>query len=68
MDSRIRLKGQGVPGDAAARRRCVHHDRDAPAPHFERDGRDLRLDLPITLKEAVLGGKVPVPTLTGPSH
>ena len=30
-----------------------------------RDGNDIRLDLPITLKEAVLGGKVPVPTLTG---
>ena len=29
------------------------------------DGNDLRLDLPITLYEAVLGGKVRVPTLTG---
>jgi DnaJ-class molecular chaperone len=38
----------------------------APHPSFERDGRDLRMDLPITLKEAVTGAKVPVPTLTGP--
>jgi DnaJ-class molecular chaperone len=30
-----------------------------------RDGNDIRMDLPITLKEAVLGGKVPVPTLGG---
>jgi DnaJ-class molecular chaperone len=30
-----------------------------------RDGNDIRMDLPVTLKEAVLGGKVPVPTLTG---
>ena len=30
-----------------------------------RDGNDMRMDLPVTLKEAVLGGKVPVPTLTG---
>ena len=29
------------------------------------EGRDLRLDLPITLYEAVLGGKVRVPTLGG---
>ena len=37
----------------------------APHPHFKVDGSDLRLDLPITLYEAVLGGKVRVPTLTG---
>ena len=30
-----------------------------------RDGNDIRMDLPVTLKEAVLGAKVPVPTLTG---
>ncbi|HWX89535.1 MAG TPA: DnaJ C-terminal domain-containing protein, partial [Rhizomicrobium sp.] len=28
-------------------------------------GNDIRMDLPVTLKEAVLGGKVPAPTLTG---
>ena len=39
----------------------------AIAPHalFERDGADLRTDLPITLYDAVLGGKVRVPTLGG---
>lgn len=37
----------------------------APHPYLVRDGNDLRMDLPVTLKEAVLGGKVPVPTLTG---
>jgi DnaJ-class molecular chaperone len=36
-----------------------------PHPLFQRDGVDLRLDLPITLYEAVLGGKVRVPTLDG---
>ena len=30
-----------------------------------REGNDIRMDLPVTLKEAVLGGKVPVPTITG---
>jgi len=61
----IRLKGQGqeVPG---------HRPGDALitvtiAPHrfFRVDGNDLRIDLPITLDEAVLGAKVRVPTLDG---
>jgi DnaJ-class molecular chaperone len=37
----------------------------APHPYLTRDGNDIRMDLPVTLKEAVLGAKVPVPTLTG---
>jgi DnaJ-class molecular chaperone len=37
-----------------------------PHPHFRRDGDDIRLALPISLTEAVLGGKVEVPTPTGP--
>jgi DnaJ-class molecular chaperone len=38
------------------------------APHrfFTRDGNDVRLNLPVTLKEAVLGAKVKVPTPDGP--
>ncbi len=61
----IRLKGQGWPiangkaGDAII---TVHV---APHPLFKPDGTDLRLDLPITLYEAALGGKVRVPTLDG---
>ena len=37
----------------------------APHPFMTRDGNDVRMDLPVTLKEAVLGAKVAVPTLTG---
>ena len=37
----------------------------APHPVFKPDGSDLRLELPITLYEAALGGKVRVPTLDG---
>ena len=37
----------------------------APHPFMTRDGNDIRMDLPVTLKEAVLGGKVPVPTPSG---
>jgi DnaJ-class molecular chaperone len=38
----------------------------APHPFFTRDGQDIRMELPVTLREAVLGGKVTAPTLTGP--
>jgi DnaJ-class molecular chaperone len=62
----IRLKGRGgagrkggPPGDVMIQVSV------APHPYFARDGRDLRMDLPITLQESVLGAKVPVPTLTG---
>lgn len=60
----IRLKGQGFsdggpPGDAIVTVHIAKH------PWFERDGANIRLELPITLYEAVLGGKVRVPTLDG---
>jgi DnaJ-class molecular chaperone len=61
----IRLKGQGWPsanGKAGDALITVHV---APHPLFTPDGADLRLDLPITLYEAALGGKVRVPTLDG---
>ena len=62
----IRLKGQGLAG---RRRRAPATSlitvSVAPHPLFERDGADLRLELPVTLYEAVLGGKVRVPTLDG---
>ena len=62
----IRLKGQGQPGErggpAGDAIVAVHI---AKHPFFRVDGADLRLDLPLTLYEAVLGGKVNVPTLEG---
>lgn len=62
----IRLRGQGGPGERGGPAGDALIDiAIAPHPYFERDGRDLHLDLPVTLKEAVLGAKVPVPTLTG---
>lgn len=62
----IRLKGQGGPGVNGGPAGDVRLSVSvAPHPYFVRDGNDLRLDLPITLKEAVAGGKVTVPTLTG---
>jgi DnaJ-class molecular chaperone len=62
----IRLRGQGHLGPRGGPAGDVIVTiRYAPHPTFKVEGRDLRLDLPITLYEAVLGGKVRVPTLAG---
>jgi len=61
----IRLKGQGWPSATAKAGDALISVNVAPHPVFKPDGADLRLDLPITLYEAVLGGKVRVPTLDG---
>ncbi len=60
----IRLKGQGLPG-AGAVGDVLITVTIAPHPLFTRDGNNLRLELPVTLYEAVLGAKVRVPTLDG---
>src|SRR6266545_3287311 len=60
----IRLKGQGHPG-AGATGDVLITVSIVPHPLFTRDGANLRLDLPVTLYEAVLGAKVRVPTLDG---
>jgi DnaJ-class molecular chaperone len=62
----LRLRGQGGAGwqggpDGDALIELVVQDR----PPFRRDGNDLRMDLPVSLKEAVLGGQVEVPTPSG---
>ena len=63
----IRLKGQGQPGPAGpeASGDAIVTLRIARHPLFRVEGRDLYLDLPVTLYEAALGGAVQVPTLTG---
>ncbi len=60
---RIPGKGQvgpGGAGDAMVSLKIGKH------PHFVRDGDHIRLDLPISLKEALSGAKVKVPTVDGP--
>ena len=61
----IRLKGQGWPSASGKAGDAMITVHVAPHPLFKPDGTDLRLDLPITLYEAALGGKVRVPTLDG---
>ena len=62
----IRLKGRGGAGRGGGPNGDILIQVEVAAhPFFSRDGNDLKMDLPVTLKEAVLGGKVPVPTLSG---
>ena len=62
----IRLRGQGMPAPHGGPPGDVLITVSiAPHPLFKVDGQNLRLDLPITLYEAVLGAKVRVPTLDG---
>ena len=61
----IRLKGQGETAPGHRPGDLLITVSIAPHAFFKVDGSDLRVDLPITLYEAVLGGKVRVPTLGG---
>ena len=59
----IRLKGQGDTAPGHRPGDLLITVNIAPHSFFKVDGSDLRVDLPITLYEAVLGGKIRVPTL-----
>ena len=59
----IRLRGQGETAQGHPPGDLLITISIAPHPFFKVDGADLRVDLPITLYEAVLGGKIRVPTL-----
>ena len=63
--TRIRLAGKGQEGPAG-RGDAIVTIEIAPHRFFTCDGTNIRLDLPVTLKEAVLGAKVKVPTPEGP--
>ena len=63
--TQMRLSGKGRPGpggngDAIV---TIHIN---PHPFYERDGDNIILELPISLKEAVEGAKIKVPTVDGP--
>lgn len=64
---KIRLRGKGQPGGPGAPDGdlvvTVHVE---PHPVFTVDGADLRVTVPVTFTEAVLGGDIEVPTLDGP--
>jgi curved DNA-binding protein len=63
---RIRLPGKGAEGKGGGPPGDLHaHIRVRPHPVFRREGRDLYVDVPISVREAILGGKVEAPTLDG---
>jgi DnaJ-class molecular chaperone len=63
--TKIRLAGKGDEG-GAGRGDAIVSLEIAPHRFYTRDGNDIRLALPVTLAEAVLGAKVRVPTPEGP--
>jgi len=60
----VRLKGQGAPGRTQAGDAMIEL-RIVPHALYRRDGADLHMDLPVSVPDAVLGGKVTVPTPEG---
>lgn len=62
----LRLRGKGAPGkDGAPAGDALIEIHILPDKQFARDGDDVRIEIPISVREAVLGGKVEVPTLSG---
>ncbi|MFZ4165789.1 DnaJ C-terminal domain-containing protein [Brevundimonas sp. NPDC058933] len=61
----IRLKGQGAPGRGGQAGDALIELKIAPHPVFKRDGADLTMDLPVSVPDAILGGKIQVPTPEG---
>ena len=63
----LRLRGKGGPGfGGGTAGDALIEVHVAPHPLFRRDGDNVLLELPVSLAEAVLGARVPVPTVTGP--
>jgi DnaJ-class molecular chaperone len=64
----LRLSGQGMPGrgEGAPPGDALVVLEVQPHRFFRREGDNILLDLPVTLKEAVLGARVEVPTVDGP--
>jgi DnaJ-class molecular chaperone len=62
----LRLRGQGLPGLGGGAGDAYVTVQVQDDPIFERDGSDILVTVPVTLDEAVLGGKIRVPTIDGP--
>ncbi|WP_432564893.1 DnaJ C-terminal domain-containing protein [Kineococcus sp. SYSU DK003] len=62
---KVRLRGKGLPGAGGQAGDLLVTVNVEPHPVFRRDGDDLRMTLPVSFDEAVLGATVDVPTLDG---
>jgi DnaJ-class molecular chaperone len=62
----LRLKGKGNPGMGGGEPGDALIEISVrPHPVFKREGDDITVEVPITFDEAVLGGKIEVPTIGG---
>jgi DnaJ-class molecular chaperone len=62
----LRLRGKGQPGMGGGPAGDANIEISVkPHREFRRDGNDIEVEVPITFDEAVLGGKIEVPTLSG---
>ncbi|MBI2575490.1 molecular chaperone DnaJ, partial [Candidatus Woesearchaeota archaeon] len=61
--SRLRLSGEGDKGDIPGSLYVFIHVK--PHAVFERQGNDIRAEIPITITQAALGAEIEVPTLKG---
>jgi DnaJ-class molecular chaperone len=63
----LRLKGQGMPGFEGGEPGDAYVEVHVqPHPFFERKDQNIHMDLPVSMPEAVLGGRIEVPTIDGP--
>lgn len=62
----LRLRGQGMPGSGGSAGDLHLEVKVRPDPLMRREGTDIYAELPISLPEAVLGGKIEVTTADGP--
>ncbi len=66
--SRIRVRDKGDPGMAGGPHGdlyIVTHVKEHP--YYRREGCDIYIDLPVTVGEALRGGKITIPTIDGPT-
>jgi DnaJ-class molecular chaperone len=63
--AKLRLRGQGQPGNGGPPGDLLLTIHVSPHPWFKRVGQNLELRLPVTLGEAALGSKIEIPTPAG---
>jgi curved DNA-binding protein len=64
--SKVRVSGKGNPGISGAKAGDLIIEIEAKGhKYFRREGQDVHLDVDVSLSEALIGTKIPVPTITG---
>lgn len=64
--SKVRVPGQGAPGLRGGSAGDLYLNIEVhPHAYFQRQGKDLHLEVPLTIGEAILGAHVEIPSLSG---